>query len=174
MKEKYANIGIYTTMGQLTVLLAILLKQKEFQYGPPRQDCIEYISNNGWLNIAPADIPPYASTSEPRWHTALSFARENLAGAGYLDRSIKDSWAPTREGINSAVGVVRDFASGTLDVRQCFLWTPKLKLMIDPSYIPDPSHDKERPEYVYNDELPKNRKSVRGNYWDNATLEDLL
>jgi hypothetical protein len=166
MKEHYAGLGVYTTVGQAAVLLAVALR--DLQHGPSRQECLEYIRSNKWLEIQPADVRPYPSASEPRWQTMISWARETLASKGLIDRSISDCWQPTKEGINSAVLVRKDFAEGVLDVRRCYMWTTKFKSYMMPDYVPD-DNDVSRPPYVYEDELKNGRKSVRGDAWDKKT-----
>ncbi|MCP5537315.1 MAG: hypothetical protein H7A51_13925 [Akkermansiaceae bacterium] len=167
MKEKFANQGVYTSKGQLCIMLAYLLKMKEFQHGPERQVCIEYITNNKWLDIQQEDRLPYPSASEPRWHTALSWARECLAGCNYIDRSITNSWRPTIDGINAAVYISRDFQSGFHDVTRCYMWSESFKKLMNSEYTPS-IKDVNRPPYLYEDFLPDDRKSVRGGKVDKA------
>ncbi len=175
MKEQFSGLGVYTTMGQVSTLLAIALRG--MPHGPSRQECLDYIKQQRWLDIQPADLRPYPSSKEPRWQTMVSWAREALVGQNFIDRSVADCWQPTKEGLNSAVLIRRDFTAGVLDVDRCYMWTPEFKVLMHPNYTPSES-DKERPQFVYEDELPSWRKTVRGTDWqreiENFTPQQML
>lgn len=164
MNELYAGINIYSTIGQLAVLLGQALR--ELQHGPERQECFEFIKRQNWLDIQPADLKPYPSVAtEPRWQTLLSWARENLAISDYIDRSSRNSWRPTKVGINKSVEIKRLYASGALDVRECYMWTAKFKKHMCSTYQPS-DKENQRPPCMYEDELDQWQKSVRGNSKD--------
>ena len=160
-----ADLAAYTTAGQMAIILAATLAR--LQHGPTRQECFDLIKSNRWLDLHPEDLRPYPSsmTHEPRWQTLLSWARGNLAKAGLIDRAVKNSWTPTRECLNTFVVMRGAFREHILDVRQCYLWSPTFKKLIDPNCSPSEA-DAPRPEYLYEDDLPKWRPSFRGSSRD--------
>ena len=171
MNEQYAGLGIYTTVGQLAVLLGTALRH--MPHGPTREECFGFIREKRWLDIRPHDLKPYPSATEPRWQNLLSWARENLACHDLIDRSIRNSWRPTTSGINTAIFIHDSFANGPLDVRRCYMWTEAFKAHMCPNYVPSEA-DAPRPDFVYEDELPETRKSVRGKRTRIYTIEDFL
>lgn len=146
MNDHFSGLGVYTTIGQVAILLALALR--ELPHGPARQECLDFIYTKRWLNIQTADIRPYPSASEPRWHTMMSWARESLATKDLVDRSIKDCWRSTKDGVNAAVLIRQQFSEAVLDVRRCYMWTAAFKLFMHPAYISS-EHDTPRPALVY-------------------------
>lgn len=163
--DKFAGLTPLSTGGQAAILLMIALRN--LQHGPTKQECLSYISENQWFDIKPDDIRPYpgATHPEPRWHTLMSWARENCARSEFLERKPMNSWRPTQSGLNAAVYVRKAFQESFLDIRKAYLWTPAFKKFMCENYLPT-MDDASRPKYVYEDTLPFDRKSVRGNETD--------
>ncbi|MFC4994238.1 hypothetical protein [Rubritalea tangerina] len=149
---------------------------RELQHGPTKSECIQFINSRKWFDIQLEDKKPYASgNTEPRWQTLIAWGRKNCVDSGYIENEVRDSWQPTKNGLNAVVMMCKAFEEKRADVRRCYLFTTKFKQLIDPAYSPS-DNDKKRPEYLYEDCLPEYRKSVRGSKQDriNKMIHDLL
>ena len=76
-----------------------------------------------WFDVRPEDTVPYpgAGYPEPRWQTLIAFRREDCVENGYIERIPRDSWRPTKSGLNVELDIRGRFASGELDLRAAYL-----------------------------------------------------
>lgn len=65
-----------------------------------------------------------------------------------VDAQERNAWQLPRDGRNILDRVTSRYRSGELEVRRCYLWTPKFKKHIDPAYEPS-DRDRVRPEDAF-------------------------
>jgi hypothetical protein len=53
-----------------------------------------------------------------------------------VDTSERDAWQLSRDGRKMLENIFSRYRDRKLDVRQCYLWTPKFKKRVDPNYEP--------------------------------------
>jgi tetratricopeptide (TPR) repeat protein len=107
---------------------------------------LAFIQDSQIYDITKHDLPPYESKDEPKYHTLLCWARKDaLEREWLLDTGERDAWQLARDGRELLERTIRRFRAHNLSVGECYLWTPKFKKQIDPTYQPSPS-DRVRPE----------------------------
>lgn len=119
--------------------------------GSTRQDTVDYIAQEGWFVHADEDNKPYpfAGHNEPRWRVLIAFGRKDAYDRDRLFRNQRDHWELNRQGADEFRAVLSHFKSGKGDVAKGYLWTPRFKKLLDPSYAPT-SADAPRPKTIYN------------------------
>lgn len=162
---KHIDRSQYTTWWQVEMMLLIAMNHRFRDGGHPKQEVVAYIAENGWFEIQPDDKAPYKSggTSEPRWHTLIAWARKNCIESNFFEvDGIRDSWKISKDGINFANVLLKQFRSRDVDVTKCYLFSAEFKKFLDPLWTPGP-HNAQRPSVgIYEDTLPSYRRSVRG------------
>jgi len=129
----------------MTMLLAALQEMGSIN---TKQEVIAYIRAKGWFDLRPDDWKPYESQSEPRWHSMLASARMECVYRDLMfGHDENDHWQITRKGLDKIEQFCGRFASGQLDVRRCYLWSPKFKARMSPGYQPSDG-DHTRPDDV--------------------------
>ena len=138
------RISIYGNRGQGLVLVMYSLREL---CGPcTKQEVLSFIQYAELYEITRHDLPPYEHQNEPRYHTLLAWARKDAAIRGWLvDTNERDAWQLSRPGRDILESTIRRYQSKELDVRRCYLWTPKFKKQVDQGYEPSPD-DAIRPE----------------------------
>jgi hypothetical protein len=140
------SISPYSNRGQGMIL--VLLALKELTGSNSKQAVIDHITRLSYYEVTRHDLPPYLGQSEPKYHTLLAWARKDCVDRNLILNDEVNAWALTpREGHETTARISKRFASGELDVRKCYLWTPKFKMLMNPSYTPSDA-DAERPEDI--------------------------
>lgn len=110
----------------------------------------------GLFALAPEDEKPYPSVSaiggdEPRWNTLVAFARQDCMDRGWMAEKARNQWRISDLG-RQVISKSRERATGgLLDVRHGYLWTPKFKKIMCPTYQPGESDAKRPTGSIYND-----------------------
>ncbi len=145
--------GYYTEQMQRLICLIFVLE--EIPRRPARkQEVIEYIRQQRYLDIRPEDLDSYITQTEPRWNTDIAFRRKDGVEEGLLFNNERDAWELTRDGIEGLEKVKKACVSKKYNVRERYLWTKHLKTALDPSYKPSPA-DKTRPRKFKSKDLFK-------------------
>lgn len=168
MKEPFLPSSfLFTSRGQIVLMLLGSLCELQGGRtlgGRSRQEVIRHIEQAAWFAFQPEDRTPFSTAQEPRWTTVFSFARTYCVNEHTPPLMVKgpsDHWQATADGINEFVLWKQKFQEGLEDVRKCYLWTPAFKMLLVPEYIPS-NTDQQRPLYMYEDQLPEGRWSVKG------------
>ena len=143
-----APMHIYSSRGQCVILILYALRELGSQHS--KKEVLRFIQDARLYQVIPDyDLPPYANKNEARYQTLLAWARKDAFETDWLVQTDeRDAWQISRLG--RAVlekNLQRFLTGGDLDVRKCYLWTPKFKKLVHPSYEPS-NEDAERPEEV--------------------------
>jgi hypothetical protein len=125
-------------------LILLLYTLRELKGAPSKRETLQYMRLNKLLATTSEDQEAYATQVEERWKTDIAFRRKDGVLFGLLFNNARDCWELTRDGRDLIDAVEAQCRSGQYDVRQCDLWSPYFKKILDPSYTPS-SHDKQRP-----------------------------
>ncbi len=135
---------VYSNRGQGVFL--VLYTLRELSGACTKKEVLAFIQDGDLYDITRHDLPPYESKDEPKYHTLLCWARKDAVEDGWmLDTGERDAWQLARPGRELLERAILRFRDGTLSVRECYLWTPKFKKQIDPTFVPSPE-DRIRPE----------------------------
>lgn len=135
---------VYSNRGQGVLL--VLYSLNELWGSCTKQEVLRFIQRAGLYEVTRHDLPPYDGQNEPKYHTLLCWARKDAIEREWmLDTGERDAWQLARPGREILDRSVARFRSGQLRVRECYLWTPKFKKLIDPAYALGPE-DSVRPE----------------------------
>jgi hypothetical protein len=140
-------MNVYSNRGQGVVL--VLYSLFELGGACTKREVLSFVQNADLYEITRHDLPPYENQNEPKYHTLLAWARKDALIAGWLiDTTERDAWQLSRPGREILDRTTKRFRSGDLSVRMCYLWTPKFKKRVDPTYEPSPD-DRIRPEDLW-------------------------
>ena len=135
---------VYSNRGQGVLL--VLYSLNELWGACTKAEVLRFIQRDGLYDITKHDIPPYENQNEPKYHTLLCWARKDAIESEWmLDTGERDAWQLARAGREVLERNIGRFRNGKLSVRRCYLWTPKFKKQVDPTYEPSPD-DSIRPE----------------------------
>jgi hypothetical protein len=139
-------MNVYGNRGQGVVL--VLYALFELCGACTKREVLTFIQRAPLYDVTKHDLPPYENQNEPKYHTLLCWARKDAVELEWmLDTGERDAWQLSRLGRAVLERTIARFRSGELDVRMCYLWTPKFKKLIAPAYEPSPE-DRVRPEDV--------------------------
>jgi len=144
------SISIYQPRGQCIVLLFAALR--ELGGSVTKQTAVQYILSNKWFALEPEDLKPYPSqlhTREARWKTLIAWARKDSTLRELMLDHERDSWSLSREGIRRWDLLRSRFATGEIEVKDGYLWSPAFKHFLCSTYRPCLSEAK-RPSGFYN------------------------
>jgi hypothetical protein len=147
------NIGdIAAYQPRWQCMAMVLVTVRETRGGLTKAEAIEHIRNNRWFALEPEDKYPFNqhTSHEPRWITAIAWARKDCVKRDLMIKGSFNSWEISREGLNTSAHISKAFHDGTLDVRPCYLWSRHFKLCMNPAYIPGQTEGK-RPIGLYDD-----------------------
>jgi hypothetical protein len=137
------RLDVYSNRGQGVVL--VLYSLRELCGACEKQEVLKFIQNADLYDISRYDLPPYPGQNEPKYHTLLAWARKDALIEGWLvDTRERDAWQLSRTGGQVLDKAIQKFRSSEWTVRKCYLWTPKFKKLVDPSYETSPE-DASRP-----------------------------
>lgn len=137
------RIAYFKSRGQGMVLVMQALD--ELGGSNTKQEVVDYINRSGYYDVTKHDLEPYENQNEPKYHTLLAWARKDCVLRDAILNNERDAWALSRSG-RSQLGMIRlRFHSQEWDVRRCYLWTPKFKRKLVPTYEPSGA-DAKRPE----------------------------
>jgi len=138
------NIGDYSARWQQTILVLFVIHK--LARPCTRAEVLELVDLKRYYDIQLEDLETVGS--EPRFRNQLAWARKDALECGWLDgNGIKNWWALSKRGKEYLESVLRAFLSRQLDISRCYLWTPKFKKLLDPSYEPSP-RDAKRPRQI--------------------------
>ena len=141
---KTKRMNVYSNRGQGVFL--VLYSLLELGGVCTKQEVLAFIQDADLYEITRHDLPPYDNQNEPRYHTLLAWARKDALLSEWLsDTGERDAWELSREGRAILDRTTTRYRSGELRVRECYLWTPKFKKQVDPTYELSPL-DRVRPE----------------------------
>jgi len=148
---KIAGLDLYSTRGQLIVMLLATLKEEG---SGSRQETCNRIVNRHWFNIQDEDWPPYQSmpNHEPRWRTVVAWARKDAFDFGYLDDIGHNHWQLSRSGKARLLEMKQSFAEQKNDVSRCYMWRDTLKKYMYGAHRPS-ERDWQRPATIYQNDL---------------------
>ena len=139
---------IYSNRGQGVFL--VLYALRELGGVCSKREVLTFIQDGNLYEITRHDLPPYDNQSEPKYHTLLAWARKDCVESEWLiDTDERDAWQLARDGREILERTITRYRTGNLSVRKCYLWTPKMKALVDPAYVPS-SEDSIRPEEILN------------------------
>jgi hypothetical protein len=102
-----------------------------------KQEVLEYIREHQLYAIQPEDKVSYESKREWKSDTLLCWGRKDAVMEEWMiPHDERNSWDISRRGIEALVEIKRRFEKKLWDVRCCFMWTPKFKLIMAPDYQP--------------------------------------
>jgi len=140
-------MSVYSKEGQAVFL--VLYALLELGGVCSKQEVLDFIERAEYYDLKAHDLPPYKNQTEPRYHTLVGWARFHAVQLGWMvDVDEKDNWQLSRDGRGILDRTIQRYRSGELSVRECYLWTPKFKKLVDPTYEPSPK-DRQRFERVY-------------------------
>jgi hypothetical protein len=157
-----ADLEATTIDGQHLICLLYVLR--EIGGMNRRRDVCDYIRAERLLALNQGDTIPYPTQSEPAWMTDIAWARKTGVLFGIINDDEPNAWEINRQGTNALRGIFEGATSGEFDVKQCFLWSEKLRRTFVPSYLPSPA-DSPRP--------PRRRRSDSPHYYFEA-MEELF
>ncbi|ATC64308.1 hypothetical protein CMV30_10275 [Nibricoccus aquaticus] len=128
-------------------MILVMQALAELRGSNTKQEVIGHIIQTGYYEVTRHDLPPYDGQNESRYHTLLAWARKDCVELEYLLGHERDAWALSRNGDRAILKARELFGKNEWDVRRCYLWTPKFKLLMLPSYLPSPK-DAKRPEDI--------------------------
>lgn len=134
---------MYGNRGQCMALLMQCLD--EMGGSNTKQEVLAYVSSKGYYEITRHDLPPYSGKNESKYQTLIAWARKDCVIKGWINNHEHDAWSLTRTGRELITKLRLLGTKKEYDVRRCYLWTEKLKRVIDPSYEPS-NADAVRPE----------------------------
>ena len=141
------KINAYSNRGQGVIL--VLYSLREICGSCTKQEVLKFIQHREIYEITRHDLPPYEHQSEPKYHTLLAWARKDAMIEGWLvDTKERDAWQLSRAGRDVLERAFHRYQNGELTVRRCYLWTPRFKKQVDPTYEPSPV-DAIRPEETW-------------------------
>lgn len=153
MSEK-GSIRIFSARGQVIAMLLHVLSQ--LPYSAKRSDITGLIRSGKLFALADEDERPYPSQraaggDEPRWNTLVAFARQDCVDRAWMHPRADNQWRISELG-RQIMGVTKDrFATGKLEVRHGYLWTPKFKKLLCPNYEPSDLDEKRPVGSIYKD-----------------------
>jgi hypothetical protein len=123
-----------------------------------REDTLHAIAKERFFDAQPEDLEHYlgrdSTPVEPRWYVFIMGAYQDALSRGYLQkRKLPNCWVISGDGRRELDRRIAAFQAGRADVRLCYLWKTKFKLLIDPSYCPS-DRDAQRPGAFYRDNAP--------------------
>jgi hypothetical protein len=146
------ELDIYSRRGQEIVV--VLYALRELGAIHTKQEVIRFIREHRFYDLQPGDKCSYDGKHEWKADTLLCWGRKDaVMGEWMFDHDEKDSWELAREGRRALQEIISRFRSDRWDVRECFLWRPELKRLIDPRYVPS-IRDAARPR-GYRQQSPK-------------------
>jgi hypothetical protein len=127
----------------------VLTALRELGGSCSKEEVLDLIEHRGLYEITRHDLPAYDGQGEPKYHTLLAWARKDALVEGWLeDTSERNAWQLSRLGREKLESVALRYKRGELNVRECYLWTPKFKKEVDRTYLPS-SADRARPEELF-------------------------
>ena len=142
--QKRKKIYPYSNRGQGVLL--VLFALRELWSVCSKQEVLSLIQNRELYEITRHDLPPYEGQNEPKYHTLLAWARKDaMLNEWLVPTREHDQWQLSRLGGDVLDRAIQRYRNGQLTVRKCYLWTPRFKKQIDPTYEPTPE-DSTRPE----------------------------
>ena len=140
------RINPYSNRGQGVFL--VLYALRELCGACTKREVLRFIQDADFYEITRHDLPPYPGQNEPQYHTLLAWARKDaLIKCWIVDTSERDAWQLSAMGRTLLDKTISRYRKEELLVKECYLWTPKFKKLIDPVYVPS-SDDARRPEDV--------------------------
>jgi hypothetical protein len=130
-------------------LILVLAALWELGSRNSKRETISFINQSGWFDLSRHDLPAYVGSNEPKYHTLLAWARKDGTIKEWIFDDERDSWGITRDGRRVLDKAKENFAQ-EWEVSECYLWTPKFKKMMDPSYTPSDA-DRKNPEDEWED-----------------------
>src|SRR5213593_1212600 len=125
-------------------LVCLLYSLRELAGMNRRAQVCNFISREGLLALNEADMIPYETQTEPCWKTDIAWARKIGVLSGLIGNDERDAWEIIRPGVRALENVTEAIRTDPHLVTECFLWSPKLKRIFVPSYLPSPA-DTPRP-----------------------------
>ena len=114
-----------------------------------KEETLDYIFWNKWIEVFSGEMEPYEDSREPRIRTLLAWAKKDAMTRGYINHNGRDEWEITRAGREAIEEYRRRAREKIWDVRKCYRWSPVFKKLMDPEYYPLAS-DKTAPSEVSN------------------------
>lgn len=94
----------------------------------------EFIGAADYYRADRHDLPPYAGLDAEKYHVLMAWARKDCVDRGLIRERGEDAWELSLSGRWKLRKIQRWCESGRFDLRQCYLWTPKFKALMDPEY----------------------------------------
>lgn len=107
-------------------------------------EVLSHIDSRGWIVTIEEDFGRASLSGELKYQNRLAWAKKDALEKGYVFKSGRDCWEITRQGIEAVKRAEGLFSTGEWDIRNCYMFTPLFKLMMNPNYSPSGS-DKEHP-----------------------------
>lgn len=106
--------------------------------------------------FADEDLKPYPSVAEkggdePRWMTLVAFARQDCVDRAWMAERGRNQWCISATGKDLITNLLTRCASTQHDVRHGYLWTPKFKKILCPTYEPSDKDAKRPWGSIYDD-----------------------
>src|SRR5687767_556444 len=92
--------------------------------------------------------------SSLEWNTDIAYRRKDAVERELLFNSTRDCWDLTRAGRERIEFIISACRAKTFDVRECYLWTKRLKKALDPDYVPS-DNDAVRPRPLTAEEIAR-------------------
>ncbi len=94
----------------------------------------EFIDAADYYRADRHDLPPYPGLDAGKYYVLMAWARKDCVDRGLVRERGEDAWELSLSGRWRMRKIRRWCESGRLDPRQCYLWTPKFKGLMDPEY----------------------------------------
>lgn len=106
--------------------------------------------------FADEDRTPYPSVKErggddPRWTTLVAFSRLDCVERGWMEGRGRDQWRISADGQQILGKLKTRCSEGAIDVRHGYLWTPKFKRVLSPTFSPGDTDAKRPWGAIYDD-----------------------
>jgi len=148
------KVKVFSPRGQvIAMLLHVLDDLKGSQSKSLVTACIR---RWGLFAYADEDWKPYPSVkekggNESRWMTLVAFARLDCVEREWMDEKGRDQWRISTLGKQIIERVKARCLEGAVDVRHGYLWTPKFKKILAPTYVATDSDAKRPWGSIYDD-----------------------
>lgn len=137
--NRFSKIAMQLPFTPYTVawqhLVCLLYAIENVQGGiPSKASTIDFIRRNGLLRLRPEDRKPYLTCTEESWITDIAWSRKSGVIAGLVRYDEWNCWEISKEGRAALNQLLPQNRESPIDVRKCFLWHSRFKLVFDPSY----------------------------------------
>ena len=85
--------------------------------------------------------------------TLIAYARDHAKNFGLIANEQRNNWKITNKGIEQVEALCRKAPTHDVDVTKCFLWSPRFKALLDPSFREELPQAR-RPASIYRDKNP--------------------